>query len=250
MTEKRPKGDRGSGIHITRRSDFRLRDIHLSFDATTGELAESSMIPELRTDIFDDWLRIAERASEDSEAARRDALDVPLGEDASFTTAVLREFEAAMIAVSASAIALDAFFASVIEHAPGARVSARSRDATIFETFKRAFSLSHAQLQAGREPLRTIFRFRRFAVHPPATWAAPIRHPVFNLGMEPRFVIFRAENAVNAQLFARRMIYVCVHKPKRKYPKLVAWCEPLKDVVLEPPLRPEWETTDGETVVG
>jgi hypothetical protein len=28
------------------------------------------MTPELRTDIFDDWLRIAERASGDSMAAR------------------------------------------------------------------------------------------------------------------------------------------------------------------------------------
>lgn len=71
MAEKRPKGDRGGGIHITRRSDFRLRDIRLSFDATTGDLADSSMTPELRTDIFDDWLRIAEQASNDSEDARR-----------------------------------------------------------------------------------------------------------------------------------------------------------------------------------
>jgi hypothetical protein len=249
MTEKRPKGDRGGGIHITRRSDFRLRNIRLSFDATTGDLAESSMTPELRTDIFDDWLQIAERASDESEAARREALDVPLGEDAAFTGAVLREFEAAMIAITASAIALDAFFASVVEHAPGARVSAGRREATIFETFKRAFSLSHAQRQAGRQPLRDIFRFRGLAVHPSATWTAPIRHPVFNLGMEPRFVIFRAENAVNAQLFARRLIYVCIHKPKKKYPALVAWCEPLKDVVPEPQHRPEWDTNDGVTAI-
>jgi hypothetical protein len=70
MSRRRSKVDRGGGIHITRRSDFRLRDIHLSFDATTGDLADSSMTPELRTDIFDDWLRFAERASDDSMAAR------------------------------------------------------------------------------------------------------------------------------------------------------------------------------------
>lgn len=76
-----------------------------------------------------------------------------------------------------------------------------------------------------------------------------MRHPVFNLGMEARFVIFRAENAVNAQLFARKLIYVCLRRPKRRYPALVARCDPLKDVVLEPPLRPEWESGSDETVI-
>jgi hypothetical protein len=249
MSGKRSKVDRGGGIHITRRSDFRLRDIHLSLDATTGGLAGSSMTPELRTDIFDDWLRIAERASDDSVAARRDALKASLEDNEGFASAVQREFEAAMIAVSASAFALDAFFASVVEHAPGARVSAGSRHATIYETFKRSFGLSHAQLKAALDPLRMIFRFRREAVHPPATWAAPVLHETWNLGMEPRFVIFRAENAINAQLFARKLIAECVRKPKKKYPKLVEWCEPLKNLVPEPPPRPEWDDKNDETVV-
>lgn len=248
MAAERRKGDRGGGIHVVRRSDFRLRNIHLSFDATTGDLVDSSMIPELRTDIFDDWLLIAERASEDSGAARKEALEAPLDDNEAFASAVQREFEASMIAVAASAFALDAFFASVVEHAPDARVSAGSRDATIYETFKRAFALSHAQLTTVREPLRMIFRFRRDAVHPPATWAEPVLHPVFNLGMEPRFVRFRAENAINAQLLARKLIAVCVRKPKKKYPALVAWCEPLKDAVPEPPPRPEWDQ-NGETAV-
>jgi hypothetical protein len=249
VADRLSKIDRGGGIHITRRSDFRLRDIHLSFDATTGDLAESSMTPELRTDIFDEWLGIAERASDDSVAARREALKAPLDDNEGFASAVQREFEAAMIAVSASAIAIDGFFASVVEHAPEARVSAGSRHATIYETFKRAFALSHAQLTTALEPLRMIFRFRREAVHPPATWAAPVLHETWNLGMEPRFVMFRAENAINAQLFARKLIAECVRKPKKKYPKLVEWCEPLKDVVPEPQPRPEWDDGSDQTVV-
>lgn len=249
MSEKRSKVDRGGGIHITRRSDFRLRDIRLSFDATTGDLADSSMTPELRTDIFDDWLRIAERASDDSVAARREGLKAPLDDNEGFASAVQREFEAALIAVSASAFALDAFFASVIEHAPEARVSAGSRHATIYETFKRAFALSHAQVTSARKPLQMIFQFRRVAVHPPATWAAPVLHETWNLGMEPRFVMFRAENAINAQFFARKLIAECVRKPKKTYAKLVEWCEPLKDVVPEPPGRPEWDDTNDQTVV-
>src|SRR4051794_17471413 len=137
MTAEHKKGDRGGGIHITRRSDFRIRNLSLSIDATTGEVTASPITTELRTDIFDDWLRIAERSAAESEAARLDALETPLQESEAFTTAVQREFEAAMMAVAASAFALDAFFASVIEHAPEARVTAKSRDGTIFETIKR-----------------------------------------------------------------------------------------------------------------
>jgi hypothetical protein len=161
--ERRP-----AGIHVVRRSDFRISDFQISLDATTGELVDSSMITELRTDIFDHWLRIAEHASDQSEVARRQALGAQSADAEGFAEALQREFEASLMAITASAFAIDAFFASVVEHAPEARVTAKSRDGTIFETFKRAFSLSHAQLTALRQPLRMLFRLRRDAVHPAA----------------------------------------------------------------------------------
>lgn len=244
MASNSKQRDRGGGIHIVRRSDFRLRDIHLSFDATTGDLVDSSMIPELRTDIFDEWLRIAEGAAADSEAARDDAVAAPLDDGEGFTRAVLREFEASIIAIAASAFAIDAFFASVVEHAPGARVSAGSRAGTILETLRRAFALSAAQAKATRGPLRSIFQFRDLAVHSPAAWAEPVRHPAFNVGMEPRFVRFRAENAINAQRFASKLIALCVRQPSEKYPGLVEWSKPLPEVVPDPPPVPDWAMAD------
>jgi hypothetical protein len=54
-----------------------------------------------------------------------------------------------------------------------------------FETMKRAFVLRGALQQAAREPLRQIFRRRDEAVHPPTSWAEPVRHPVFNVGIHP-----------------------------------------------------------------
>jgi len=47
-----------------------------------------------------------------------------------------------MISVAASAFALDAFYASVVLHAPTTKVVSRSRDASIFETLKRAFTMT------------------------------------------------------------------------------------------------------------
>jgi hypothetical protein len=61
--------------------------------------------------------------------------------------------------------------------------------------------------------------------------------------MEPRFVNYRAENAVNAQLLARKLAFLCVRTPRASYPALSAWCESLREVVPEPEPRPEWEAT-------
>jgi hypothetical protein len=86
------------------------------------------------------------------------------------------------------------------------------------------------------------------AVHPPATWVQPALHPVFNLGMEPRFMPFRADNAIKAQMLARKLIAVCLRKPRARHADLVVWCEPIKDLVPEPPPRPEWESGGGTVI--
>jgi hypothetical protein len=243
MADDERKGNRGSGIHV--RGGFRLRDFHLSFDATTGELVSSSLNPELRADMFPFWLQVAEASAGDAEAARREAIEAAPDEKEKFNDALEREFRASLITVAASAFALDAFYASVVLHAPTTKVVSRTRDGSIFETLKRAFTMTAKQQANLRDFLKTLFRLRDEAVHPKAAWLAPIAHPVFGLGMEPRIVHFRAENAVNGQLHARRIVWFCLHKPKKKHKDLVTWCDALKDQFTEPPLAREWE--DGPT---
>ena len=92
MSEEHPKERQAAGIHIVRRSDFRIRDFSISLDKTTGELVGSSMVTELRTDIFDHWLRIAEQASDRSEAAREVAMKVTPENADEFSSALQQEF--------------------------------------------------------------------------------------------------------------------------------------------------------------
>ncbi len=121
-------------------------------------------------------------------------------------------------------------------------MASRPRDATVFETLKNAFDLSNAQQAALREPLRLVYRLRDQAVHPPADWRKPIAHPVYGFGMEPRFVYYRAENAVNSQVLIQKMIHVCIGVPKSRYPELVEWCEAMEELVAEPEHPPDWAT--------
>jgi len=199
----------------------------------------------VRTDTFQHWLDIAARAAADAENARLVAVAAELDDNETFTRAVENEFRTSMVSIAAAAFALDAFYASVVEQAPTVKVVAKSRDASIFETLKRAFSLNPEQRTALREQLRLIFRLRDQAVHAPASWAQPILHPAFNLGMEPRLVTFRAENAVNAQIFAWKVIWLCLHRPAEELTSLMSWCEQLRDAVGEPPNdAPAWASGD------
>jgi hypothetical protein len=203
-------------------------------------VSSNPVVPELRTDTFDHWLAIARTAGNDAAAARERGVEAPLDSNDEFSRALEQEYRASMIAIGASAFAVDAFFASVVEHAPDARVDARPRAAQVFETLKRAFALTGRQQASLRELLGALSRLRDQAVHPPASWARPVAHPVYGVGMEPRFVHFRAENALNAQALVQKMIRECMHRPKPKHAALVKWCDDFKELVPEPDPVPAW----------
>jgi len=141
-----------------------------------------------------------------------------------------------MVALSSAAFAIDAFYASTVERASAAKVVASSRDASIFETLKRAFDLRTTDPNIIRNALVDIFRYRDQAVHPPARFIEPVPHPVFGLQMEPRFVMFRIENAESTRAFVHQIIWRCLDKPNAAYPELVEWCEAAKTNIQPPPL--------------
>lgn len=77
------KVDRGGGLHV--QGGLRIRNLRLSSDSETGDLASSSMTTEIRTDTFPHWLGIAADASEEAESARTAALAAGLTTTASST---------------------------------------------------------------------------------------------------------------------------------------------------------------------
>lgn len=57
----------------------------LFFDRATGDLVDSSMITELRTDTFHHWLEIAAEASANAETARTIAIEPRRDDNDAFT---------------------------------------------------------------------------------------------------------------------------------------------------------------------
>jgi hypothetical protein len=155
-------------------------------------------------------------------------------DDEHFNAALEREFRRGMQAVGAAAFAVDAFYASVVEHAPDVRVRAKSRAKSIAATFGRGFVLTNPQQATARTLVVQVFRFRDWAVHPPAKFVAPVRHPAFGLGMDPRFITFGLENATAARIGVHRLLWLLLHRPRERYAGLVEWATASRELLDAP----------------
>jgi hypothetical protein len=157
------------------------------------------------------------------------------GADEQFRNAVEREFRSSVLGVTCAAFAINAFYASTIEHAPVTKVQSESRKSSILETLKLAYEVRGAQQETARRALYSVFDFRDQAVHPPASSKEPVQHPTYGLGVEPKFVIFRMENARRATDFTHRLLWFCTHKPKQGHKALCEWCRGVMGLIPEPP---------------
>lgn len=119
-----------------------------------------------------------------------------------------------MQAIMAAAIAWDAVYAVLREYViiPPAmsekwRNGRTARYSQVAEVVRRAFSLKPKGGELLRKNLKTLYAFRDMAVHPTGKIAAPLLHPELDVGMEWRFVYFRARNAEMAVLGAAAMLW-------------------------------------------
>jgi len=135
---------------------------------------------------------------------------------------LMRECRAGMVAISAAAFALDNFYSIVQRFCPGFTElrkeferAGTARHAQISETLRRTFQVRSEEERRLRATIQEIFKFRDWAVHPPAEFRDPIRHDFFDVGVEWRFVAFRAANAVAATRNSTSLIDQCVNSPRK-----------------------------------
>ena len=154
-------------------------------------------------DVSPTWLEIGLaqlQAARDRAAARNSAWQST--DEDSKARALEKEFESSMQVCMASAIAVDAFYATIKEcvSIPEATVQTwrekrTPRYAQISEVLKQAFGLKPEGAKVLRQNLKEIFRLRDLAVHPKGKLDEPILHPDLGVGVEWRFAFFRYENA-------------------------------------------------------
>ena len=157
----------------------------------------------VRFDVCSTWCELALRHLADARSRCADRIVAWAGTNEDYkATSLEREFEASMQAIMAAATALDAFYSVIQTHVQLPpllveqwRTKRTPRYSQITEVLRRGFHLKPKGTAVLRQNLREIYRFRDLAVHPSGKIQAPILHPEIDVGVEWRFVHFRAHNA-------------------------------------------------------
>lgn len=180
-----------------------------------GELEGAPITLHVRFDVCPTWIEVAKRHLDNALNAKDRRNEVWSGKDEDAKAKALEaEFESSMQAIMAAAIAWDAVYAVLREHVviPPAmsekwRNGRTARYTQVAEVIRRAFSLKPKGSALLRQNLKALYTYRDMAVHPSGKIAAPLLHPELDVGMEWRFVFFRAMNAEMAVLGAAAMLW-------------------------------------------
>ena len=202
-------------------------------------------------DTWRHWLMIAiEHADNAIRAHERLLTAHAKNDDPEKGHALEAEFISAMQAISAAAFSLEAFYAAVKERLPADEELAKrwaknrtAQPARISETMIRAFQVTHAGRTTLRNNLQEIFKFRGYAVHPPAKFREAIMHPDLGVGVEWRFIAFTAAGSITAVRGALSTIKQCLHAPRSEHNELVKWSNDYIKKIDE--LTSQWEDTHG-----
>ncbi len=200
--------------------------------------APPPVVVEVGLDTWDHWLAIARDHTRAAEAAHEQLLRVRGQDDSNAKARVLEaEFRSGMQAISAQAFAVDAFYAAVMERLPKRPRERSSGQATrykwVAETLRRATKLDDEQFARVRDFLAQLFKFRDWAVHPPAEFSQPIEHEDLQVGVEWRFVAFSAKNARTFQNGSEDLLIGGLDRIRPGLPELEEWASGLKNRLAE-----------------
>jgi len=216
-----------AGIYITRGMSISIPSFSIRI-REDGEIEGDPITLHVRFDVCPSWIQIAKRHLDAALAAKGNREIAWQGTDENAKAQTLEvEFEASMQAIMAAAIAWDAAYAVLREHVkipPSTlekwRNGRTARYTQVAEVVRRAFTLKPKGASMLRNNLKELYRYRDLAVHPSGKIEAPLLHPELSLGMEWRFVYFRATNAELAVMAAAAMLWDLAHNGKSKDPKI------------------------------
>jgi hypothetical protein len=216
-----------AGIYITRGMSVSIPSFSIRI-REDGEIEGDQITLHVRFDVCPSWIQIAEGHLDAALAAKGNRVIAWQETDENAKAQTLEvEFETSMQAMMAAAIAWDAAYAVLREHVTIPPITLEkwrngrtARYTQVAEVVRRAFTLKPKGAATLRNNLKELYRYRDLAVHPSGKIEAPLLHPELNLGMEWRFVYFRATNAELAVMAAAAMLWDLAHNGKSKDPKI------------------------------
>ena len=191
---------------------------HLAMHAP-GPLHDPSTLTSV--DLWMSWVAIAADHAATATAARERALLSPLEQ---VPRAHDDELRAALVAITASAFALDAFYLAVAQQIePPATPVKQPRSASLLDTLQRGFALT-GDLQQTRLGVEMLYTLRNRAVHHETQFRASVLHPSGRLHVTEEGATYTAEQAHATVELVAELILRCLAGPDPQRSGLVAWC--------------------------
>jgi hypothetical protein len=223
------------GIFISRGMSITIPSFSIRI-REDGQIDGDPITLHVRFDVCPTWIQVAKRHLDVALRAKDQRNEVWTGKDENAKAKALEaEFESSMQAIMAAAIAWDAVYAILREHVtvPPAmsekwRNGRTARYTQVAEVIRRAFSLKPKGSALLRKNLKALYSYRDMAVHPSGKIAAPLLHPELDVGMEWRFVYFRARNAEMAVLGAAAMLWDLATNGRSKDAKVTEYQKTLR----------------------
>lgn len=221
---------RPGGILIARWETLRIPAGGLVLRVGSGGLQLDPVVPELALEMWPHWFEIALRhasAARESHAqflAARDSQSPTIGRHLD------EELQSSIQTITSMAFAVDAFYGSLVEQIklpPSTKAAwtqnKTPRHARVVEAIRIGSVLRNDQVRSLKRGLSSLFRFRDWAVHPPADFRHPLLHPDLQVGVDQRFLAFSSPNADRAVLCGIEAIVRALDHP-RDIAGLTEWC--------------------------
>jgi len=163
------------------------------------------LIPQISYEVCHTWLYISvEHLIEADKHRSKRVVAWEGGDEHAKKSTLLREFNSSMQAIVAMAITFESLYSSLLIRNPldselldkwKNGKTGISRYAKVAEVIKRSFPVKNEEMKKLRTNLEELFRFRNMAVHPSSELQDPIIHAELNVGVEPKFARYTAQNA-------------------------------------------------------
>jgi hypothetical protein len=240
-----------AGVFITRGMRIQIPPGGLTVSLSSDGSPDVSLHFLVSLDMCPYWLEIAVGHLRNAAVARGElqgAKRSSVNQDAG--SALEHEFSAGMQAITSSAIALDALYASVRDRitVPASVITTwqtkrTARHRQVSEVFRRAFRVKGKGFRNLSTIAAQLYRFRDLAVHPAATFTNPVPHPIIGSATEWRFVSFGYESAHAAVRGALALVVQLARIPRAKNGPIVAYCRDLEKRLQ--PLVDQWASEFG-----
>lgn len=218
------------GVFITRGMTLTIPQIILT-ESENGKIELQPIVPLVRFDVCPSWIQIANSHLDRALEAEKNRNSAWTSTDENLKAKALEnEFEASMQAIMSAAIAWDAFYEILKQYVDISEQTIKTwqqkrtaRYKQVLETIRCAFSLKPKATALLRKNLKEIYKYRDLAVHPSGKIQEPILHPELDVGIEWRFVYFRAYNAKVIVSNTGSIIWELANKHQPTHPKIAEY---------------------------